>query len=257
MKNFMLAWIVALLMILALGGPHPSRAQQASGLELACGAPRVALGDTNDTNPVVNVAIKYVRADHSWRVFHHLRNGLVVSRSEQYAMQDASNDRKLQWQSSLNRNRSLVMIGEVRRVENGVVYMEWLYDRNRDNALVMQATAQCAMTGPLPRPTAEAPTAPKAAEPPVPLEEGTHLATAPTPSQPLVAAPTVPSVLVPPKSVQTQRIGPLEEPMATGLLPASRTACPIYSDRGGRSVAVDVIIGGQPLRMMIDTGASA
>lgn len=116
----------------------------ASALELNCGAPRVALGDDlRDINPVIGVTVRYLPDDHQWRVFHQLRNGLVISRSEQYTISDASDARRIQWQGSLNRARNLYMIGEVRRDEGGLGYMEWLYDRNKNNALVMQASARC------------------------------------------------------------------------------------------------------------------
>jgi hypothetical protein len=136
----------------------------ASALELNCGVPRVALGDDpRDNNPVVKIEIRYVADDHQWRVFHHRRDGLVVSRSEQYAIQDASNARTIQWQGSLNRAPHLYMIGEIRRDEGGLVYMEWLYDRKKNNALVMQASALCA--SPLPQPTPTQPTLPTPSEP--------------------------------------------------------------------------------------------
>ena len=124
----------------------------APAYELICSAPRVALGDdSRDNNPVVSVEIRYVPDDHAWRIFHKLRNGLVVSRSEQYAIQDASGDRRIQWQGTLNRARNLYMIGEVRSGEGGIAYMEWLYDRHKNNLLVMQASAHC--SPPLPQPT--------------------------------------------------------------------------------------------------------
>jgi hypothetical protein len=130
----------------------------APAYELICSAPVVALGeDPRDNNPVVSVEIKFLPEEHSWRVFHYLQNGLVVSRSEQYAMTDASNDSKAQWQGSLNRARNLYMIGEVKRVEGGLVYMEWIYDRNKGNRMVMQSTAACKNITPrlprLPQPT--------------------------------------------------------------------------------------------------------
>ena len=126
----------------------------APAYELICAAPQVAVGDEADGNPVVSVEIKFIPEDHAWRIFHYMRNGLVVSRSEQYAVTDASNDRKAQWQGSLNRQRNLYMIGEVKRVDGGIAYMEWLYDRNKGNRLVMQATANCRSLAPrLPQPT--------------------------------------------------------------------------------------------------------
>ena len=67
-------------------------------------------------------------------------DGLVVSRSEQYGIQDASNEHKTQWQGSLNRARHLYMVGEVKRAgTDGIVYLEWLYDRKKNGQLVMHA----------------------------------------------------------------------------------------------------------------------
>ena len=148
MKRFLLTTAAALLIGTAA----------ANAYEMNCGAPVVAIGDdVRDNNPVVGTDIQYFPDNHEWRVFHNLQNGLVVSRGVQYAMLDATNDHKVQWQGSLNRNRSLYMVGELRRVEGHVVYMEWIYNRSHGNALEMQSTAQCQMAlprpAPLPRPT--------------------------------------------------------------------------------------------------------
>ena len=113
---------------------------------LLAAAALLLIGDEPDNNPVVNVSVRYDANDRAWRIFHRLRNGLVVSRSEQYAVLDATSERKTQWQGSLNRNRSLYMVGELKRDDtNGITYMEWMYDRAKGNLLVMQATARCAM----------------------------------------------------------------------------------------------------------------
>jgi len=123
----------------------------ASAYDLTCAAPRVALGDDpRDDNPVVSVEIKFVPEEHLWRVFHHLADGLVVSRSEQYAIQDASTDNKAQWQGTLNRARHLTMVGEIKRVDGALVYLEWLYDRKKNDQLVMHAAARCTKTAPPP-----------------------------------------------------------------------------------------------------------
>lgn len=134
MKRSLMA-AAALLMLSTVAAP---------AYEIACAAPRVALGDDPaDNDPVIGVVVKYMPEDHSWRVFHARKSGLVVSRSEQYAIQDASTDYKAQWQGTLNRARHLYMIGEVKRLEDGIVYLEWLYDRKKGNQLVMQAAARC------------------------------------------------------------------------------------------------------------------
>ena len=75
------------------------------------------------------------------------RNGLIVARNEQYAIQDSTNNGKTQWSGSLIRNRNLVMVGEVRRsADNSTFeYMERMYDRSKNSRLVMEMTAQCTM----------------------------------------------------------------------------------------------------------------
>jgi hypothetical protein len=205
----------------------------ASAFELNCGAPHVALGDEPDNNPVVRVDIKYVPDDHSWRVFHTLRNGLVVSRSEQYAITDASNDRKTQWQGSLNRSRNLYMVGEVRRGgEDGILYLEWLYDRNKNGLLAMHASSRCAMAEPpLPTPTTSAPL--------------------PTPSE----TAALPYSALPPS---TTALPPVVTQGASKTAPIARVkdSVPIYPFAGGNAAKIDVLIGGQPLRMLLDTGAT-
>ena len=124
----------------------------ASAADFVCGAPRVALGDNSrDNNPVVNVEVRHNPDDHSWRIFHILRNGLIVSRSEQYSILDASGSGRTQWRGSLNRQRNLYMIGEIKVDDAGEFgYMEWLYDRNKNNRLVMQSVADCAKATPIP-----------------------------------------------------------------------------------------------------------
>ena len=105
--------------------PAPQAKDAANALELKCSAPRVALGDELDENPVVAVEIKYKPDDHAWRIFHHLRNGLIVARNEQYAIQDWTNNGKTHWSGSLIRNRNLVMVGEVRRSADNSTFSIW------------------------------------------------------------------------------------------------------------------------------------
>ena len=134
----------------------------ASAYELNCVAPRFALGDDpRDNNPIIAVDIGYISIDRAWRIFRSRRDGLPVSRSEQYVVMDASNDWKTQWQGSPKRNRSLYVICEVKRVEHGGLYWDRIFDLNMDNALVGQVTAGCAMAAPsLPQPTEQAPMLP-------------------------------------------------------------------------------------------------
>lgn len=145
MKRFLLAATALLLISTATASANymPSSTDAEDVTNLVCGAPRVSIGEDTSRNPVVEIEVKYNADDHAWRIFHHLADGTVVSRSEQYAIVDASDDHRTQWRGSLNRHRSLYKIGEARREHGHLVYAEWLYDRSRGGRLVMQATAKC------------------------------------------------------------------------------------------------------------------
>ena len=116
----------------------------AQAYEVTCGAPRMLFTTDNspDTNPVIGVEVRYEPQDHQWRVFHTLRDGRVVSRSEQYSMTDASTDTYAQWQGSHGKMRHLFMIGEVKRGPNGIEYHEWQYNRNT-NTMLMESKTLC------------------------------------------------------------------------------------------------------------------
>src|SRR5262249_31009016 len=52
----------------------------ASNADIICNRPVIDIGDDSpDTNPVIMMEVSYSRDHHSWRVFHHLLNGGVVS----------------------------------------------------------------------------------------------------------------------------------------------------------------------------------
>jgi uncharacterized protein YraI len=128
---------------------HPRASADPLGIDnqdaLVCDRPQIMLGDDRDPNPVTWIEVSYVQADHAWRIFHHFQNGGVVSRSEQYAIVDETNPSKFQWSGSLNRNRSLYMVGEVKR--DGYYY-EWLYDRSHGNRLDMSTRSKCRLAHP-------------------------------------------------------------------------------------------------------------
>jgi predicted aspartyl protease len=178
----------------------------APGDGLVCDRPQVILGDEpRDPNPVTWIEVSYAPADHAWRIFHHFQNGGVVSRSEQYALVDNTSANKVQWSGSLNRNRSLFMVGEVK--EDGYYY-EWLYNRSHNNQLEMTLRSKC------------------------------HLAEA-TPRRMETVTPNY----VPQRPVQTVPVRPVKD------------SVPIHPVGDGMAVALDVLIGGNPVRMLLDTGA--
>jgi hypothetical protein len=97
-------------------------------------------------------------------------------------------------------------------------YYEWLYNRSQNNRLDMALKSKCHLATPqqsLPRPTSEA-----------------------TPS-----APRRMETVSAPKPVQTIPVRPFKDSL------------PIYPVGGGRATAIDVLIGGNPIRMLVDTGA--
>ena len=228
MKRFLLGTVAFVLLAVS----------SASALELECGAPRTLVGeDANDTNPVMRIAVGYSYDDHAWRVFHQLRSGAVVARQTQYGMTDVSNSVKTQWQGRLLRQPWLFMIGEVRTLEGGYVYHEWMYDSKQGNRLVMQAIARCTARAPaLPTPTSQAPTQPY--------------------GQTVVQAPTQqyqqPTQPMPQTSPQAPSATRFSSPNATG-----KDSVPIIVDKVRGSVHVDVLLGGMPLRMLVDTGANS
>jgi hypothetical protein len=103
----------------------------------------VYLGDTYDSDPVVNVRVRYNPDFHTWNILMYSGGGRIVSRSQQYAVTDYTNDFQMKWGGSLNRNRNLYMVGELH--ENGV-YEEWLYDRSQGNRLDMHWAVPCKVT---------------------------------------------------------------------------------------------------------------
>ena len=189
---------------------------QAASIELQCGPPKMLYGaDDGDTNPVVATAVSHSWDDHSWRVFHQLRSGAIVSRQAQYGMTDTSTDnRRTQWQGRLLRQPWLFMVGEIKmnKQTEELFYHEWMYDAKRGNALVMQSMTTC---------TRRQQPAPQL---PVPT---TKLELPPTQQPP------------PQATVNT------------------RDSVKIIVSEGSRSVHVDVLLGGMPIRMLVDTGANS
>jgi hypothetical protein len=120
--------------------------------DLVCDPPVVLLGDTaGDTDPVVGVEVSYDASVHGWQIFHHHASGLVASRSQQYAIEDFSNGNETRWGGSLNRNRSLYMIGKaaVNYSTGEGYYEEWLYNRSQGNRLDVHLRAICRLGHPV------------------------------------------------------------------------------------------------------------
>ena len=189
----------------------------AGGYNLNCGAPQILVGDQNDPNPVTLAVVRYSWDNRSWGVGYQFRDGGVVVRNNQYAIEDMSNERRTQWQGKLLRQPWLVMVGEIKKAVDGsyYTYNEWLYDTKQGGRLVMQSIARCNTFQPkqeLPRPTADN-----------------------APSQSYAANP------------------PQSQPNARAEV-TGETRVKLHPRNG--MVMVDVLIGGVNTRMLLDTGAN-
>jgi hypothetical protein len=112
----------------------------------------------------MNVRVQYNPDFHTWNILLYSGGGRIVSRAQQYAITDYSNDFHSKWGGSLNRNRNLYMVGELH--ENGV-YEEWLYDRSHGNRLDMHWAVQCRVS--VPEPVRAPPVAVRPVPVPVPI----------------------------------------------------------------------------------------
>jgi hypothetical protein len=164
-----------------------------------CGRPTVFLGDTYDPDPVANVRVQYNPDYHTWNILMYSNGGRIVSRSQQYAITDYTNDFQMKWGGSLNRNRNLYMVGELH--ENGV-YEEWLYDHSQGNRLDMHWAVQCKVT--YAYPNGEPPRRPgQAVSPdwdprPVHVVPVAPVAPAPAPAPVIVQQQAAPAAAAPP-----------------------------------------------------------
>jgi clan AA aspartic protease (TIGR02281 family) len=130
------------------------------------------------------------------------------------------------WGGTLYQRPTLYMEGMIENIHNTWHYSERLYERKKNASpssvdrppgnLVMHASAEC-----------------------VRLDAPTMTASAPTPEAP-------PQIAPPPADVAAAPVP----------LPTSGDSVPIYVDRGGRAVRVDVQLGSMTQRMLIDTGAT-
>jgi predicted aspartyl protease len=221
-----------------------------------CGAPKVFIGDEpGDRNPVVSVEVNYDSARHEWLIFHHHYNGLVAARNAQYAIEDWSNANQTKWGGSLNRNRYLYMVGELRRDGNNVFYVESLYNKQQNNRLDMQMATKCepryAAVQPQPVPTVPVQPAPQSApiiiQPPAPV----IIQNGQVSGQQSQAAPVQPSPQM--ADAQARAPAPSYWPQQKATV---RDVVPIYPGNGGATVRIDVLVGGNPVRMLLDTGAT-
>jgi clan AA aspartic protease (TIGR02281 family) len=118
--------------------------------ELNCFPARTLIGDNNPTsgNRVVKTYVRH--SDSGWVVFHTLESAAVIDRSSQYGIVDTSNPSSPdQWTGALNRNPSLIMVGQIRTdLRTGLYYyIEAIYDKAKNGALIVKTVAECSPIG--------------------------------------------------------------------------------------------------------------
>jgi hypothetical protein len=113
----------------------------------SCSAPQQIYDEdaTNGDNPITSIDVTYRPDDHGWRIFHHMANGQIAARAEQYAITDWSGAGGTKWTGKLYKRSNLHMVGEVKRdpKTGNWVYVESLYDSNRGDSMLHRYAAQC------------------------------------------------------------------------------------------------------------------
>ena len=170
--------IVAVLGVAALGAfASPALAELICGEAVSDGS--YASGGGSWSRIVYEVDTR------AWVIEHHLPNGQVVFRGDQYDVTDRSNSGRLQWVGTQYQNRRLHMIGEVMSLTatGEPTYNEWLYDDAKRGALVLHTVALCRFEKPAPPPPTAQPSAP-ALPPPPPAAEAPPRYLPPTTAKP-------------------------------------------------------------------------
>jgi len=121
---------VCLTGVLLSGGAH-------AALDITCDEPRVIYGATG-SNPVVQVDVVYDEGE--WSVVHYLASGRRISRRQQYAMRDTSDDVATQWRGVFYKNPRVSIVGEVREINGRPFYYEWGYN---EIGLTFRTVALC------------------------------------------------------------------------------------------------------------------
>lgn len=229
-----------LVALVAIAAAIPTEAR---AFDINCGAPFVGYGDAR-SGPGTSVAVRVAIDENGlgWQVFHDLRDGRVISRVDQYEVNDLRNPtvymkdglhRDTAWIGTLRTNRNLMMEGRLFDQDGKLFNGEELYDfkSNPKGDLRMTSLALC---GPDPsgarwRTVAGLNSPPVASSPPAPRW-------APPPQASLAPPP-------PPQPVTVPSSG-------------SGDVVPIAVDHGRARVAVSFAEYPLPQTMVIDTGAS-
>jgi clan AA aspartic protease (TIGR02281 family) len=212
----MKAALLAACVAVALGAAQPANA-----IELYCLTPITIVGDPGQNLPI-SAYVSHDGFGGAWNVIYHFDNGRIVRRADQYSLHDTSTSTQTIWDGNLFKQPNLHMHGEIVYATDlppHYIYHETLTDRDKGNAVILDAKASCVLFN-------------QPASPPV------VASTPQPPSVPVVTPRPAPSV-----------------PQTTDA--PTQSIVQIYPDDGGRSVWVDVQMGSLTRRMLIDTGATS
>jgi clan AA aspartic protease (TIGR02281 family) len=193
--------------------------QQSFPIYLVCQAGQDML---TNSPPDGSVKISMLTIDQSgWLIGYGLANGRMVFRNDQYDISTGPViQNQLAWAGRLRAHNNLKMEGAVQRYDRDAshfYYQEWLWDYNQGGKLVVHTQADCKRV--------------------MDLASMTPYASGPYASNALANAPNLPPA-APPR---------LSQP--------TNDSVPLYFD-GRPEARVDVQVGSQSIRMLVDTGAS-
>jgi hypothetical protein len=114
---------------------------------LRCGQARVWPAEI-DNNPVVSTDVSRDPDTHSWIILHHMADGSIASRNQQYGIVDWPYGADLddsRWTGNLLRDprRNIHMVGMIKYTNQGVFYEEQVYNRAHGDRMETRILARC------------------------------------------------------------------------------------------------------------------
>ncbi len=117
----------------------PSNSETGLGIYLRCSPPPTFSVDHK--NPVV---VSYVSLRGTeWSVKHVFANGVEVERAKQYGLHDVSTPTVSAWEGTLINRPQLKMKGQLSKFDGKFIYVETLYDANKNGDKVAAFDFNC------------------------------------------------------------------------------------------------------------------
>jgi uncharacterized protein YraI len=99
-----------------------------------------------DPNPVMSTEITHNPNTHTWTIDHHMLNGQIASRQQQYALTDWPFGADLddaRWTGNLLRDQKIHMVGWIRYTNQGLFYEEQIYNRAHGDRMETRIVSRC------------------------------------------------------------------------------------------------------------------